>query len=138
MTQKTITVTVPASEPQTTTKEINVPSYWKSEEEFMPLKYMLILTPSCVVNINKFASGSYMIDNSNTINMEFMRSSYKECSKHEASQAFLEANKHINDLLFESVFGDQQEQFDQAIKSYTEQNFVTDKPIIERKHTEFK
>ena len=132
-TQKTITVTVPASEPQTTTKEINVPSYWKHEPSHkFWLEYLLILSPTVTVKLTKIHNGNWIASNTD-IPTDFKWSDAVEISETDAKKVFKEMQKVHNDL----VFGDQQEQFDQAIQSYTEQNFVTDKPIIERKHTEF-
>ena len=132
-TKKTITVTVPASEPQTTTKEINVPSYWK-KTRFGSTSYLLIITNTHFRKIVKQSDKTIWVDNYNRHGNDFFSDKdVEEISESEASEVFESAIKTLK----ESVFGDQQEQFDQAIQSYTEQNFVTDKPIIERKHTEF-
>lgn len=133
-TQKTITVTVPASEPQTTTKEINVPSAWKLESPSWGVEYLMIFTNTSYLRVSKFNDGIYNSSTTNIILGEFFKQKeIVECEMTEAKLVFREMQKVHNDL----VFGDQQEQFDQAIQSYQEQNFVTDKPIIERKHTEF-
>lgn len=133
-TQKTITVTVPASEPQITTKEINVPSAWKLESPSWGVEYLMIFTNTSYLRVSKFNDGIYNSSTTNIILGEFFKQKeIVECEMTEAKLVFREMQKVHNDL----VFGDQQEQFDQAIQSYTEQNFVTDKQIIERKHTEF-
>ena len=133
-TQKTITVTVPASEPQTTTKEIHYPSAWKVENPTWGAEYLMIFTKTSYLRVTKMNDGNYNTSTSNVVlGAFFQQKNVVECEMTEAKLVFREMQKVHNDL----VFGDQQEQFDQAIQSYQEQNFVTDKPIIERKHTEF-
>lgn len=98
--KKTITVTVPATEPQTTTKEIQVPSYWCVSSSVVE-EYLMILSPTVFLKVVKFSDGSYSSRSDNRLDsFGFAFTFAYEIKKNEAESIFREMQKSQHDLVF--------------------------------------